>query len=84
MNRRRLTLIEVLEPRCFHATPERSRVTRTIVQPEIDSFEQIEAQSEAAAAAAEKSALAGRRATAISSPHTPPFSQHLAAQLVGA
>ncbi|MDP3036353.1 MAG: hypothetical protein Q8N07_01370 [Rhodocyclaceae bacterium] len=59
MNRRRLTLIEVLQPQCFKTTPERSRVTRTIVQPEIDSFEQMEAQ----ASATEKSA-AERRADA--------------------
>ena len=38
MNRRRLTLIEVLEPQSFKATPERSRVTRTIVQPEVNSL----------------------------------------------
>lgn len=43
MNRRRLTLIEVLQPRSFQITPERSRVTRTIVQPEVDAFEQQEA-----------------------------------------
>lgn len=43
MNHRRLTLIEVLQPRSFQITPERSRVTRTIVQPEIDAFEQKEA-----------------------------------------
>lgn len=55
MNRRRLTLIEVLEPRRFQGTPERSRVTRTILQPEVDAFEQREAQM-----AAKKSALAGR------------------------
>ncbi len=58
MNRRRLTLIEVLQPQCFSATPERARVTRTILQPEIDAFELMEAQ----AAGAEKSAPAGRRA----------------------
>lgn len=52
MNTRRLTLIEVLQPQCFKTTPERSRVTRTVVQPEIDSFEQMEAQ-------------AGRRSDAI-------------------
>ncbi|MDP1605555.1 MAG: hypothetical protein Q8L93_02750 [Rhodocyclaceae bacterium] len=45
MNTRRLTLIEVLQPQCFKTTPERSRVTRTVVQPEIDSFEQMEAQA---------------------------------------
>lgn len=43
MNRRRLTLIEILQPRSFQITPERSRVTRTIVQPEVDTFEQQEA-----------------------------------------
>lgn len=61
MNRRRLTLIEVLQPQCFKTTPERSRVTRTIVQPEIDSFEQMEAQ----ASALDKSATAERRADPI-------------------
>lgn len=58
MNRRPLTLIEVLQPRSFKATPERARVTRTVVQPEIDSFELLEAQG----GAAQKSALAARRA----------------------
>jgi hypothetical protein len=84
MNRRRLTLIEVLQPQCFQTTPERSRVTRTIVQPEIDSFEQTEAQSEALAGAAEKSALAGRRSGTRNAHLTPPPTPHLAAQLVGA
>lgn len=55
MNRRRLTLIEVLQPRRFQGTPERSRVTRTIVQPEIDAFEEAEARN-----ATQKSALTGR------------------------
>jgi hypothetical protein len=71
MNRRRLTLIEVLEPRSFKATPERSRVTRTIVQPEIDSFEEMEAKS----GNTEKSVMAVRRMNAA----TP----HAAPQLVG-
>ncbi len=57
MNRRRLTLIDVLQPRRFQVTPERSRVTRTIVQPEVDAFEEQEALI-----AAQKSALAGRHA----------------------
>jgi len=57
MNHRRLTLIEVLQPRSFQITPERSRVTRTIVQPEVDTFEQQEAL-----VSAQKSALAGRHA----------------------
>lgn len=57
MNRRGLTLIEVLQPRRFQGTPERTRVTRTIVQPEIDAFEEQEARS-----ATQKSVLAGRHA----------------------
>lgn len=57
MNRRPLSLIEVLQPRRFQGTPERSRVTRTIVQPEIDAFEQREALT----ADKKNSALARRR-----------------------
>lgn len=57
MNHRRLTLIDVLQPQAFGITPERARVTRTILQPEVDAFEQMEAQT----AAQEKSALAGRQ-----------------------
>ncbi|MBS3936013.1 MAG: hypothetical protein KGZ43_07555 [Sulfuritalea sp.] len=57
MNHRGLSLIEVLQPRRFQGTPERLRVTRTIVQPEIDAFEEQEAR-----VAAQKSALAGRQA----------------------
>ena len=72
MNRRRLTLIEVLQPQSFKSTPERSRVTRTVVQPEIDTFEQMEA----GAGNVEKSALAARRNVGSS--------VHLATQLVGA
>lgn len=64
INRRRLTLIEVLQPRCFQATPERTRVTRTIVQPEVDSFEEMEEQTRSM----ENSALAGRRSGSIPSP----------------
>ncbi|MCX8016826.1 MAG: hypothetical protein N2690_02815 [Rhodocyclaceae bacterium] len=58
MNRPQPSLIEILQPRCFQVTPERARVTRTIVQPEIDAFEQREAER-----AAKKSAPAGRRAS---------------------
>lgn len=58
MNRRSISLIEVLQPRAYQVTPERARVTRTIMQPEIDSFEQMEAR----AAGKGKSALAGRQA----------------------
>jgi len=72
MNRRRLTLIEVLQPQSFKTTPERSRVTRTIVQPEIDTFEEKEAKT----GDVEKSALAGRRICANP--------QHIPSQLVGA
>jgi len=72
MNRRRLTLIEVLEPQSFKATPERSRVTRTIVQPEIDSFKEMEAKT----GGTEKSVMAGRRMNATA--------PHAASQLVGA
>ena len=39
MKRRPITLIEVLQPQPFQITPERTRATRTIIQPEIDSFE---------------------------------------------
>jgi len=63
MNRRRLTLIEILQPGRFEGTPERSRVTRTIVQPEIDAFEEAEAQR-----GAQKSAPAGRRAIETAEP----------------
>ena len=61
MNHRRLTLIDVLQPQAFGITPERARVTRTILQPEVDAFEQMEAQS----AAQEKSAPAGRQAATV-------------------
>lgn len=57
MNSRSLSLIEVLQPRAFQVTPERARVTRTIMQPEVDTFELMEAQ----AAGKGKSALAARR-----------------------
>ncbi|MFN6961007.1 MAG: hypothetical protein ACK4N6_02100, partial [Rhodocyclaceae bacterium] len=53
MNRTRISLIDVLQPRQFKITPERSKVTRTIIQPEIDAFEEQEARL-----AAQKTALA--------------------------
>ncbi|MCX8085879.1 MAG: hypothetical protein N3C63_03145 [Rhodocyclaceae bacterium] len=56
MNRPQPSLIEILQPRVFQVTPERARVTRTIVQPEIDAFEQREAEE------AKKSAPARRPA----------------------
>jgi hypothetical protein len=61
MNRRSISLIEVLQPRSFQITPERAQVTRTIVQPEIDTFEQMEAQ----AAGKGKLALAGRQTAQV-------------------
>ncbi len=79
-NPRRLTLIEVLQPRSFKATPERSRVTRTIVQPEIDAFEQMEAQ---AGNTAEKSALVERQSEPLKQRLAAAAAQ-LAPQLVGA
>lgn len=60
MYRRHLTLIEVLQPQSYRSTPERSRVTRTIVQPEIDAFEQREAEIQ-------KSPHAGRQSERVSS-----------------
>lgn len=45
MNRRGVSLIEILQPPRYQITPERARVTRTIIQPEIDSFEAEEARS---------------------------------------
>jgi hypothetical protein len=60
MKHRPITLIEVLQPRAFQSTPERARVTRTITQPEIDAFEQMEAN-----ATQGKSALGGRRTTKL-------------------
>lgn len=45
MKHRPITLIEVLQPRAFQNTPERVRATRTIIQPEVDSFELHEAQA---------------------------------------
>lgn len=56
MKHRPITLIEVLQPRAFQATPERARATRTIIQPEVDTFELLEAQ-----ATQGKPALAGRQ-----------------------
>lgn len=56
MNRRPISLIEILEPKILPPTPERARVTRTIVQPEIDAFEEMEALL-----AKTKSAPVGRR-----------------------
>ncbi|MDI6745792.1 MAG: hypothetical protein QMD17_01485 [Rhodocyclaceae bacterium] len=75
MNRRRLTLIEVLQPQSFNNTPERSRVTRTIVQPEIDTFEQMEAQANANTVA--KSAPAERQPDSLAALVTQQLTQQL-------
>ena len=45
MNSRLPSLSEVLYPRCFPSNPKRAEATRTILQPEIDRFEQEEAAS---------------------------------------
>ncbi len=55
MNHSRISLLDILQPRQFKTTPERLKVTRTIIQPEIDAFEAQEAQL-----AAQNSALANR------------------------
>jgi hypothetical protein len=73
MNRRRLTLIEVLQPQCFTTTPERARVTRTILQPEVDAFELMEAQ----ASANEKLSTPARRGNSAATQITPPQSNGL-------
>jgi hypothetical protein len=44
MYRRQLTLIEVLQPQSYGSNPARSRVTRTILQPEFDAFDEREAE----------------------------------------
>lgn len=62
MKHRPITLIEVLQPQAFQNTPERARVTRTIMQPEIDAFEQMESQS-----AQGKLAMSGRRGAKLAS-----------------
>ena len=38
------TLIEVLHPPCFESNPIRAGATRTVIQPDIDAFEQAEAR----------------------------------------
>lgn len=47
MNHNRISLLDILQPRQFKITPERLKVTRTIIQPEIDAFEAQEAQPSA-------------------------------------
>ena len=61
MNTRQPTLIEILQPRQVPANPKRAAVTRTILQPELDEFERLEAL---AAKSARASELATRGATA--------------------
>jgi hypothetical protein len=45
MNTRLPTLIEVLYPPSFASHPLRVRVTRTVVQPDFDAFEEAELES---------------------------------------
>lgn len=45
MNTRLPTLIEVLYPPSFVSHPLRFRVTRTVVHPEFDAFEEAELES---------------------------------------
>jgi len=42
MNTRRVTLLEVLFPRCVKSNALRAKVTKTVIQPDIDAFEQAE------------------------------------------
>lgn len=46
MTNRQPTLLEVLHPNCFKEHPLRARVTRTVRQPDIDKFEEMEAQNQ--------------------------------------
>ena len=46
MNKHQPTMMDVLCPQYFQANALRERVTRTILQPEIDKFEQLEAELE--------------------------------------
>ena len=47
MNARQPSLIEVLYPRSFPSDPRRTKATRTVLQPEIDRFEQAEGVAKA-------------------------------------
>jgi hypothetical protein len=62
MNTRQPTLIEVLFPRCFPTNPVRTKVTRTILQPEIDQFEKAEAAAMAGHGPETRSVRAGAAA----------------------
>ena len=48
MNKRQPSLISILQPPRFETNELRARVTRTVLQPEIDKFEQREADSPSA------------------------------------
>jgi hypothetical protein len=48
MNKHQPSMMDVLCPPNFQAHPLRQRVTRTILQPEIDKFEQMEAEGDRA------------------------------------
>lgn len=49
MNNRQPTLAEVLRPRYFQPNSQRAAATRTVLQPDIDKFEQAQAADESAA-----------------------------------
>lgn len=50
MNHRSATLMEVLNPRRFRRNARRDQVTRTVIQPEVDRFEQAQDDGNATAA----------------------------------
>jgi hypothetical protein len=56
MNTRQPTLIEILQPRQVPANPKRTAVTRTILQPELDEFERLEALAAKSARVSERTA----------------------------
>jgi hypothetical protein len=47
MNARQPTLIEILRPQRFTPNPARTKVTRTVLQPDVDEFERFAANDEA-------------------------------------
>jgi len=63
MNARHPTLIEILQPRRYDANPARAKVTRTILQPEIDEFEKNLAATDGAGAAKSPARSQGHRST---------------------
>ena len=66
MNARHPTLIDILRPRHFAGNAARAKVTRTILQPEVDEFEQKLAAGDGTSAA-KRSARPTRRTTTTES-----------------